>query len=184
MDADRIICASPATAAGTDAALSEQSGPPCAKGPPVFLDYTRDELDAAYDQTAYMPHIQQLRDRWHSNSARTRARIGPPLRRTYGPSAIEELDIFRPDASAPAPVFVFIHGGAWRSGSASQYSAPAEMFVRAGAHYVAPDFTTVQDFGGSLFPMVEQVCRAIAWVYGNAASFGGDPQRVYIGGHS
>jgi len=150
----------------------------------VFLDYTQAELDAAYDQAAYMPHIQQLRDRWHSNSARTRARLGPPLGRRYGPSAIEELDIFRTDAPAPAPVFVFIHGGAWRAGSAKQYSAVAEMFVRAGAHYVAPDFTTVQDAGGSLFPMAEQVCRAIAWVYSNAASFGGDPERVYVGGHS
>lgn len=155
---------------------------PAGKGPPVFLDYTQAELDAAYDQAAYMPHIQQLRDRWHSNSARVRARIGKPLRRRYGTSAIEELDIFRTDA--PAPVFVFIHGGAWRSGSASQYSAPAEMFVRAGAHYVAPDFTTVQDAGGSLFAMEEQVCRAIAWVYNNAASFGGDPERIYVGGHS
>ena len=154
------------------------------KGPPVFLDYDQAELDAAYDQAAYMPHIQQLRDRWHSNSARTRARIGPPLRRRYGPSAIEELEIFRTSAPAPAPVFVFIHGGAWRAGSAKQYSAPAEMFVRAGAHYVAPDFTTVQDAGGSLFPMAEQVCRAIVWVYHNAASFGGDPNRLYIGGHS
>jgi len=154
------------------------------KDPPVFLDYTQAELDAAYDQTAYMPHIQQLRDRWHSNSARTRARIGPPLRRAYGPSAIEQLDIFRTDAPTPAPVFVFIHGGAWRSGSASQYSAPAEMFVREGAHYVAPDFTTVQDADGSLFPMEEQVRRAIAWVYDNAADFGGDPERIYVGGHS
>ncbi len=159
--------------------------PPLRKNEPrVFLDYTQDELDAAYDQTAYMTHIQQLRDRWHSNSARTRARLGPPLRRRYGPHQVEELDIFRTDASAPAPVFVFIHGGAWRSGSASQYSAPAEMFVRAGAHYVAPDFVAVQDCGGSLFPMAEQVCRAIVWVYRNAASFGGDPDRVYIGGHS
>jgi arylformamidase len=157
---------------------------PAGKGPPVFLDYDQAELDAAYDQAAYMPHIQQLRDRWHGNSARTRARIGKPLRCRYGPSAVEELDIFRTDAPAPAPIFVFIHGGAWRSGSASQYSAPAEMFVREGAHYVAPDFTTVQDSGGSLFPMEEQVCRAIAWVWRNAASFGGDPDRLYIGGHS
>jgi arylformamidase len=58
------------------------------------------------------------------------------------------------------------------------------MFVRAGAHYVAPDFTTVQDAEGSLFPMVEQVCRAIAWVYKNAPDFGGDPERLHIGGHS
>lgn len=168
----------PATAAATEAV------PGAKLGPPVFLDYTQDELDAAYDQTAYMPHIQQLRDRWHSNSARTRARIGPPLRRRYGPSAVEELDIFRTAAPAPAPVFIFIHGGAWRAGSACQYSAPAEMFVRAGAHYVAPDFVTVQDAGGSLFPMAEQVCRAIAWIYRDAASFGADPERVYVGGHS
>src|SRR4029079_15202699 len=109
---------------------------------------------------------------------------GPPLRHRYGPSAVEELDIFGTDAPAPAPVFVFIHGGAWRSASAKQYSVPAEMFVRAGAHYVAPDFVTVQDAGGSLFPMADQGRRAIAWVYRNAASFGGDPERIHVGGHS
>jgi arylformamidase len=163
----------------------DNPGPPSyERGPSVFLDYTQAELDAAYDQAAYMPHIQQLRDRWHRNSARTRARIGLPWRRRYGPSAIEELDIFRADAPAPVPIFVFIHGGAWRSGSASQYAAPAEMFVHAGAHYVAPDFTTVQEAGGTLFAMAEQVCRAIAWVYRNAAGFGGDPERIYVGGHS
>src|SRR5205085_1956155 len=42
----------------------------------------------------------------------------------------------------------------------------------------------VQDVGGSLFPMADQVCRAIAWVYENATSFGGDPERIYAGGQS
>jgi arylformamidase len=58
------------------------------------------------------------------------------------------------------------------------------MFMRAGAHYVVPDFAWVQDCGGSLFPMADQVRRAIAWVHKNAASFGGDPARLYVGGHS
>ncbi len=97
---------------------------------------------------------------------------------------IEQLDIFRTKAAAPAPVFVFIHGGAWRAGAAKTYAAPAETFIRAGAHYVVPDFVSVQDAGGSLLPMAEQVCRAIAWVWRNAASFGGDPDRLYLGGHS
>ena len=152
--------------------------------PLVFLNYTQAELDAAYDQGAYEANIQQLRDRWHSNSERTRARLGPPERRAYGDADIERLDIFRTEAAPPAPVFVFIHGGAWRAGSARQYAAPAEMFVRAGAHYVAPDFALVQDAGGSLSPIADQVRRAIAWVYRNAASFGGDPERLFIGGHS
>ena len=157
--------------------------PPHEKGPPVFLDYDQIELDAAYDQAVYQPNILQLNKRWASNSARTRARIGEPERRAYGESAIEQLDIFRAD-KPNAPIFIFIHGGAWIRGEASSYSAPAEMFTRAGAHYIVPDFINVADAGGSLFPMAEQVCRAIAWVWRNAASFGGDPDRLYIGGQS
>ena len=158
-----------------------------AREPLVYLNYTQAELDAAYDQSAYQSNIQQLRDRWISNSERTRQRIGPPLRRSYGPTEIEQLDIFRTERStdgAGAPVFVFIHGGAWRAGSAKTYAAPAEMFIRAGVHYVVPDFLWVQDAEGSLLPIADQVCRAIAWVYENAASFGGDRDRLYIGGHS
>src|SRR5438876_12147933 len=139
-----------------------------AKEPLVFLDYDQAELDAAYDQAAYQANIQQLRDRWVANSERARARIGLPARCAYGPGEIEGLDIFRTEAPAPAPVFVFIHGGAWRAGRAATYAALAEMFIRAGAHYVVPDFSWVQDCAGSLFPMADQVCRAIASVYRNA----------------
>jgi len=171
--------------ASTTTGTPARPGPPVhKKGPLVFLDYDQAELDAAYDQAVYQPNIQQLRDRWASNSERTRARIGAPLRRAYGPGEIEGLDIFRTHAAAPAPVFVFIHGGAWRAGLAKTYAAPAEMFIGAGAHYVVPDFAWVQDCGGSLLPMADQVRRAIAWVYRNAASFGGDPTRLYVGGHS
>jgi arylformamidase len=157
--------------------------PPHEKGPLVFLDYDQIELDAAYDQAVYQPNILQLNKRWASNSARTRARIGEPERRAYGDSGIEQLDLFR-TAKSNAPIFVFIHGGAWLRGDAKSYSAPAEMFVGAGAHYIVPDFTSVADAGGSLFPMAEQMRRAIAWVWRNAASFGGDPNRLYIGGQS
>jgi arylformamidase len=151
--------------------------------PLVFLDYDQAALDAAYDQAAYEPNIDQMRRRWASNSARTRTRIGAPLRRAYGEAEIEGLDIFRTTRAA-APVFVFIHGGAWRAGTADTYSAPAEMFTRAGAHFVVPDFDWVQNRGGDLFPIADQIRRAIGWVYRNAASFGGDPNRLYLGGHS
>src|SRR5260370_40922511 len=85
------------------------------KVPRVFLNYTQAELDAAYDQSAYQPNIQQLRDRCISDSERTRGRIGLPSRHAYAPSEIEPLDIFRTDAPLPAPVSVFIHGRAWRA---------------------------------------------------------------------
>jgi arylformamidase len=56
--------------------------------------------------------------------------------------------------------------------------------VRAGAHYVAIDFSNVTETGGELAPMADQVRRAIAWVCRNCASFGGDPARVYVSGTS
>jgi arylformamidase len=161
--------------------------PPHEKGLLVFLDYDQIELDAAYDQAVYQPNILQLNKRWASNSARVRARIGEPLRLAYGETPIEQLDIFRAkqaEGEKPKPIFIFIHGGAWIRGAASAYSAPAEMFIGAGAHYVVPDFINVGETGGDLFPMAEQVCRAIAWVWRSAASFGGDPERLYIGGQS
>jgi arylformamidase len=81
-------------------------------------------------------------------------------------------------------VFIFIHGGAWRSGRSKEFAAPAEMFLAAGAHYVVPDFAWVQDVAGNLMVLADQVCRAVAWVYRNAALFDGDRNRVYIGGQS
>jgi arylformamidase len=83
-----------------------------------------------------------------------------------------------------APVFVFIHGGRWLRTAASDYGFAAELFVNAGAGYVVPDFIQVDAAGGDLRPMVEQVRQAIAWTWKNAASFGGDPNRIFLGGHS
>ena len=153
------------------------------KGPPVFLDYDQAALDAAYDQAAYAPNREQLIERRIGESAMARRRIGEPERVDYGPAEIERLDIYR-SAGAAAPVFVFIHGGAWRNGRSKDYAVPAEMFLPAGAHYVVPDFAWVQDVGGSLMVLADQVRRAVAWAYGNIARFGGDPSRLYIGGQS
>lgn len=153
------------------------------KGPRVFLDYDQAALDAAYDQAAYAPNREQLIARRIADSAAARARIGAPERLAYGSAEIEKLDLYR-TPKAPAPVFVFIHGGAWRSGRAAEYATPAEMFRDAGAHYVVPDFSWVQDAGGSLTVLADQVCRAVAWVWRNAAGFGGDPGRLYVGGQS
>ena len=153
------------------------------KGPPVFLDYDQAALDAAYDQAAYAPNREQLIARRIGESAIARGRIGEPERVAYGPAEIERLDIYR-SGRAAAPVFVFIHGGAWRSGRSQDFAGPAEMFLAAGAHYVVPDFAWVQDAGGNLMVLADQVRRAITWVWQNIARFGGDPNRLYLGGQS
>lgn len=154
-----------------------------AKGPIVWLDMDQAELDAAYDQSVYAPNLPQIVKRYATNSEAVRARLGAPRRYAYGPTPIEGLDVYvtkRPKA----PINIFIHGGAWRGGLAKDFAYAAELFVHAGAHYVVPDFINVIEAGGSLMPMADQVRRAVAWVRRNAQSFGGDPERIYVSGHS
>jgi arylformamidase len=153
------------------------------KGPPVWHDMDQQELDAAYDQSKYAANQAQIQERRLAGSARARAALGEPLRLSYGASAIEQLDLYR-TSQANAPVNVFIHGGAWRNGRSADFAYLAEVFVRAGAHSVILDFTNIDDAGGNLMTMAAQVRSAVAFVYRNAASFGGDPNRLHVSGHS
>jgi arylformamidase len=156
---------------------------PRPKGPLVWLDLDQQELDDAYDQSVYAFNQGNIAERRRANSELALKVLGPPQRVPYGETAIEKLDIYR-TKGANAPVAIFIHGGSWRNGRASDSVYLAEPFVNAGAHYVIPDFINVLEAGGDLFPMVGQVRRAVAWVYRNAASFGGDPNALYLAGHS
>jgi len=173
-----------AIALGAEPAAAQRCpSPPHVKGPVVWLDMDQQELDDAYDQSVYAFNQGNIAERRRANSEAVLASLGTPQRVAYGPTEIEKLDIYRTRA-ANAPVFVFIHGGTWQFGSAKDYAFPAETFVHAGAHFVVLDFASVNDTGGDLAPLAEQVRRGIGWVYKNAASFGGDPERIYIGGHS
>jgi len=141
------------------------------------------ELDDAYDQTVYAPNQPLIAARRKIASESVLKRLGLPQRVAYGPTEVEKLDIHKTQRQN-APVVIYIHGGAWRNGTAKDFAFPAEMFMDAGTHFVVPDFVQVQDAGGSLLPMIEQVRRAVAWVYKNAAAFGGDAERTFITGHS
>ena len=104
-----------AAAMGASRAFAEEcriGPPPHQKGPLVWMDMDQVELDAAYDQAFYAPLAPEFMKRRASNSEIARSRVGQPRREAYGPTEFEKLDIYR--ANRPnAPIFVFIHGGAW-----------------------------------------------------------------------
>ena len=191
MDSDRseedlmsrrtVIGAAAATVVSTGAAA--QQAAPRPKGPRVWLDMDQKELDDAYDQSVYAPNRDQLNKRRASESELVRARLGAPRRVAYGATPHEMLDIYA-TRNGNAPIAIFVHGGAWRAGHARDSAYGAETFVRAGAHFLVPDFINAIESGGDLMPMIEQVRRSVAWAARNAASFGGDADRIYITGHS
>ena len=153
------------------------------KGPIVLLDYDQEEIDLAYDQAPWALNAPEITKRNTQKSAAALARLGQPRRLAYGSAEIEKVDVYlckQPDA----PINMFIHGGAWRSGNAKGAAYMSETFVDAGAHFISVDFNNAPEVDGSLMVMADQVRRAVAWVYKNAKSFGGDSNRVYISGTS
>jgi arylformamidase len=150
----------------------------------VWLDMDQAELDRAYDQAQHAPNLPHVLKRYELASARARERLGEPQRHRYGSAAVETLDRFGPTGASGLPALLFIHGGAWRGGLASQYAFVAEPFVAAGCVVLIPDFAPVTDLDGDLNRMTDQIRRVVVWVANNAQALGIDPARVHLFGHS
>lgn len=147
----------------------------------VFLHYTQAELDRNFDQRGWAKNALEVIARYTSASEKTRRRLAHRANVPYGTHPDEVLDIF-PAAKAHAPVQVFVHGGAWKNFTKDDYSFPAEGFVPHGVHTVVVNFTKLP--AARLPEVVRQVRRALEWVHAHAASFGGDPARLYVSAHS
>jgi len=149
------------------------------KGPAVWLDLDQQDLDDAYDQPVYAFNVKNISERLAANNQKALAVIGKPERLAYGPTDIEKVDIYK-TKRPNAPTMIFIHGGSWRTGRSADFAVYAEVFVKAGANFAAVDFNNVEETNGDLFPMVDQCRRAVAFVYRNAASFGGNADQTYL----
>src|SRR5438128_1783603 len=102
--------------------------------------------------------------------------------------ARHRLDVYRPTGKGPFPVLVFVHGGAWMFMSKDDvlgiygYGTIARDLAARGLVVVLPNYRLSP---GVRHPEhIKDVAQAFAWTCRNIAEFGGDPQRIFVGGHS
>ncbi len=101
----------------------------------------------------------------------------------YGKLRRESLDVYRPStAGSGRPVVVFLYGGSWRDGSKAEYLFVAATLARRGVVVVVPDYRVYPEVRYPAF--LRDCARAVGWTLAHAASFGGDPARVSVVGHS
>ena len=101
----------------------------------------------------------------------------------YGPEERQALDVYLPkDRAGPSPVVVFFYGGAWRRGERGDHLFAAEALTSQGYVAVVPDYRLYPEVRFPAF--VEDGAKALRWVRDHAADFGGDPDRLYLMGHS
>jgi arylformamidase len=147
----------------------------------VYRDYTQEELDRQYNQLVLVPNQTEYAEQNRAKSAEVRKKLKCTLNVSYGPTLDEVLDIFPADQPG-GPIQVYHHGGAWTQSHKDACSYIAEAFVARGVNLVIPNFSLAPKV--TLDEIVRQNRAAIAWAYHNAESFGGDPGRFYICGHS
>lgn len=105
----------------------------------------------------------------------------------YGSHARQKLDVYRPlntplNADETAPVVVFFYGGSWKYGERGKYRFVGEALASRGIVTVVPDYRLYPEVRFPAF--LEDSAAAIAWTKREIAAYGGDPDRLFVAGHS
>lgn len=147
----------------------------------VYRGYDQQGLDAQYNNRARFPNFTEHFESWQRWSAETRAMLHGAVDLAFGPAPLEKLDVF-PAAKRGAPIYVFIHGGYWYSLDKSHYSYVAEGMRPHGFATAVTNFGLAPEH--DMDEIVRQNREAMAWLWRYAAAHGGDPNRIYVAGHS
>ncbi|MCW5750002.1 MAG: alpha/beta hydrolase [Alphaproteobacteria bacterium] len=102
----------------------------------------------------------------------------------YGDDYWQKLDVYLPGtpASAPLPCLVFFHGGAWTNGTKEWMGFMAPPLLALPAIFVAANYRLAPTVRHP--QQLEDCLAAVSWVHRNLAQIGGDPKRLFVGGHS
>lgn len=151
--------------------------------PKVFRQFDQAALDAAYNNTAHVG--QAKRDAyvaaWTRRSEELRGQLKHERDIPYGPSPREVLD-WVPCGRAGAPTFAFIHGGYWQWNDKGSSFHLAGGVVPHGINFVNIEYTLAP--AKRMTEICQEIRRSVDWLLDNLARLGGDPRRLYVGGHS
>ncbi len=95
---------------------------------------------------------------------------------------LTSLDIYLPESGHEHPIVVYFHGGGWKAGDKNNVGYKPEAFTRKGYVFVSVNYRLSPEVQHPVH--VQDVARAIAWVYKNAAKFEGAPDHIFLMGHS
>lgn len=146
----------------------------------VYGGYTQEELDLEYDMRRRCPHFAETFAKMEGHNKRTVERFECRIDVPFGDSAGEKLDIW--PGRGGSPILLFIHGGYWRAFDKDMFRFVAERFVEAGAMVVLNNYDLCPNV--TMDEITRQNRAALAWIWKNAAHFGGDPGRIHVTGHS
>lgn len=102
---------------------------------------------------------------------------------TYAQGARGGLDIYQPKTPlAGNPVIVFVYGGSWQEGNRTDYRFVGQALANKGMTVVIADYRVAPEVGYPAF--LEDTAQALVWTYHHISTYGGNPDNLFIAGHS
>jgi len=95
---------------------------------------------------------------------------------------LTSLDIYAPNEAKNYPVMVYIHGGSWQKGDKRNVGKKPQFFIEAGYLFVSINYRLLPDIEHPT--NVQDVAKALAWVHSNIEQYGGNPNNIFLLGHS
>lgn len=141
---------------------------------------TQEEIDDQYDLEAVLD-MERYGSWMQESSDRARQELSVELNVSFGPTLDETLDIF-PSNVPGSPVLMFIHGGWWRALSKNEFSLVARGLVAHDITVVVTNYSLAPKV--SISEITRQSRAALAWTFKNVESFNGDPDAIFVAGHS
>jgi arylformamidase len=94
------------------------------------------------------------------------------------------LDIYTPQdqAEKSLPVMFWIHGGGWQTGDKSDVALKPKVLTERGFVFVSTNHRLLPEV--RMDDLIHDIARSVGWVHRNIARYGGDPARIFLGGHS
>lgn len=92
------------------------------------------------------------------------------------------LDVFAPSGAKNLPIVFWIHGGGWQGGDKSDVQIKPRVFNERGYVFVTTNYRLLPQV--DMKTLTQDVAKALGWTHRHAGEFGGDPQRIFVMGHS
>lgn len=94
------------------------------------------------------------------------------------------LDVYTPEepVAESLPVMFWIHGGGWQVGDKSDVALKPRALTERGFVFVSTNYRLLPEV--EMDELIRDVAKSLGWVHRNIAEYGGDPQRIFVGGHS
>ena len=157
----------------------------CVLAAPVVLhaqDYTK--YDTVNNPKRYGTIWAPFYQKANELTAQTRADFPNHLDIAFGETPKQRLDVYLPKKPVKnAPVLLFLHGGGFMEGDRAHYGYVATPYVQKGIITVVSGYRLAKR--GVPYPaQSDDTKAAIVWIHKNIAKFGGDPNTIFLSGHS